>query len=90
MKPTSFKETNKVYGAGDNPNTDQLAVCIASREAENFTPTIISRWKIEPEELERINQTGEIWVTVMGVALPPISPTAWNPFDELGYTPLDI
>lgn len=49
MKPTSFKETNHVFGAGGNPNTDDLPVCVA--EAPQYSggekiPFIVSRWKL--------------------------------------------
>lgn len=89
MKSTSFKETNHVYGAGGNPNTDQLAVCVASHEDNGGAPSIISKFKLSKEEIERINETGELWVMVMGTSLPPICPSVWNPFDEIGYKPLE-
>lgn len=90
MKSTSFKETNRVYGAGDNPNTDQLAVCVASHPDNKGIPTILSKWKLSPEEIDRINKTGELWITVMGTALPPIGATVFDPFEEHGFEPLKI
>lgn len=90
MNPTSFKETNKVFGAGNNPNTDQLAVCIADHPLNNGIPTVISKWKLSPEELQRISQSGELWIMVLGNNLPPISPTVFNPFSEHGYSPKNM
>lgn len=90
MKPTSFKETNQVYGAGDNPNTDQLAVCIAYHPDNENIPSIISKWKLSPEEIERISETGELWLSVLGPGLPPMFPTVYNPFSEIGYVPKKI
>lgn len=91
MTPTSFKETNLVLDAGDNPNTDQLPVCIA--KDPDYPPGIcfiVSKWKLSPEELEEVNKTGEIWVSVMGHSTPPIMPLAVNPFEHLGYIPVPI
>lgn len=90
MKPTSFKETNIVYTAGNNPNTEQLPVCIADHPDNQGIPTIISKWKLSEDELERINKTGELWLTVLGTQLPPIGATVWQPFDEIGYKPIDL
>jgi hypothetical protein len=90
MRPTSFKETNKVYGAGGNPNTDQLAVCLATHEDNGSIPTIISKWKLTEDEVKRVSETGEIWITVLGASLPPIAPVVYNPFTELNYKPITL
>ncbi len=90
MRPTSFKQTNKVYGAGDNPNTDQLAVCIAMHEDNAGIPTVISKWKLTEEEVKKISETRELWLTILGTSIPPISPTVYNPFSEHGYKPLEL
>lgn len=88
MKPTSFKESNLVMGAGNNPNTDDLV--IARSVDRDGTPFVISRWKLSPEELQRINETGDVWVCIMGTGMPPIMPTVFQPFTEHGFTPLEI
>lgn len=90
MYPISFKEVNKLYGAGDNPNTDQLPVCIASREVDGWVPSVISRWKLSKEELERINKTGEINLVIMGTRVAPVLLTVADPFTEEQYIPLPI
>lgn len=89
MKPTSFKETNRVLGAGKNKNTGQLAICVC-RHPDDDVPTLISRWKLDENEIKRIVETGEIWIGVLGTNQPPIMPTPYNPFDELGFEPLDV
>lgn len=92
MKSTSFKETNKVFTAGGNPNTDQLAVCIAEvhyKGEPRPTRFIVSKFKLDKEELERINETGELWISIMGMGMPPIMPTVYNPFTEHGMKPVE-
>lgn len=39
----------------------------------------VSCWKPTPEELAKINETGVIWLTVIG-GQPPVSITADKPF----------
>jgi hypothetical protein len=90
MKPTSFKETNQVLMAGDNPNTDQLPVCYATNPEIPDRVFIVSRWKLSPEELERINETGELWISVMNRNMAPIMPTVFDPFYDHGYKPIDL
>lgn len=89
MKPTSFKETNTVLESGNNPNTGQLPVSIAFHPDNKGVPSMISKWKLSPEEIERINETGEIWIGILGIQMPPIFPTVFNPFDEIGYKPYE-
>lgn len=87
MKPTSFKESNIVMGAGKNPNTDDL---VAAKSVDSTgMPFVISRWKLSKEELERINETGELWLCIMGAGMPPIMPTVFHPFTEHDFTPLE-
>lgn len=91
MKSTSFKETNQIMKAGNNPGTNDIPICRAVQQIEGQNMhTIVTKFKLSPEELERINETGELWVTILGVSMPPILPTVLNPFTELGYKALDL
>lgn len=90
MTPTSFKEVNQVYGAGGNPNTDQLPVAISTCDSTPEVPFVVSKWKPTPEELKLINERGEIWVAVMGTQLPPMAVVGYNPFTELDYKPIKL
>lgn len=86
MKPTSFKESNLVLGAGSNPNTDDLVVALSKDTEDHYF--VISRWKLSEEELKRINETGEIWLCIMGRTMPPVLPTVFHPFTEHQFKPL--
>ena len=90
MKFTSFKETNKIFGAGNNPNTNDLPVCVATRPIDEGVPTIISKFKLDEDELNRIKETGEIWITILGSGMPPIGLTVYDPFKDHGYKPIDF
>ena len=91
MKPTSFKEVNKVLEAGDNPNTDQLPVCIAVRPLVEGAqvPFCLSKWKISDEELEKIIRDKTIYISVMGGRQRPIMPMAGDPFKDHEFVPID-
>lgn len=91
MIPTSFKETNHLLGAGNNPGTGDLPIARSVMDIEGRpVPCIVSCWKLSPEELAEVQRTGRIWVAVMGVGQPPILPMALNPFTEHGIKPLDL
>lgn len=87
MKPTSFKQTNLFFEAGKNPNTKDMPACIAI-DGDTNMPFVVSRWKLTDDEMRRINQTGEVWVCIMGQIMPPIMPTVFDPFLEMNFEPI--
>lgn len=88
MEPKKFKEVNANMLAGGNENCNDLLVC-HSVDAEGF-PVIVSCWKLNPEELERVKETGEVWLGIRGRTMPPVLPMAENPFEAYGYAPADV
>lgn len=36
-------------------------------------PQIISAWRLSPEEIARINETGVVWLSVYSTAIPPFA-----------------
>lgn len=89
MKPTSFKETNRVLTAGGNPNTDQLAVCNATYPG--FPPNTrfqISKWKLSEHEKQVLLDRGEIWISIQGHSQPPVLPMVFHPFAEDAFEPV--
>lgn len=81
-------------GAGNNPNTGDLPICFATAphySEGKMVPFIISRWKLSPEELKTVQETGEIWISIMGAGMPPIMPLAEDPFGPVhNFKPLEI
>lgn len=91
MDSTSFKETNFILRAGDNPNTNDIPACLCKDQVTGMD-FIFAKFKLSPEELEQINRTGTIYVGVMGRNWPPLLPTVYNPFTdyEQCYIPYDL
>jgi hypothetical protein len=93
MEFTTFKETNTYLGAGDNPNTKGIGACVC-RDQYTGRDFIIGKVKVSSEELEKIKDTGEIWIGVMGRGWPPMMVTADNPFTDFKegekYIPYEI
>jgi len=86
MLPVSFPEQNKVYlkpeGWTDEQCSDlpvwQGAAPID--EAGNTAPVIISCWQFSKEDLDEIQKTGRVWLSVTGSSQPPVSLFTENPF----------
>ena len=79
MKPIETKETNMVFtleGCGDLP-------AVAAHD-ENGVNYIISAWEITPEELEKVKETGIIYLSVVGTQIPPVALLVENPMIEEG------
>lgn len=74
MKPIKTDETNTVFiadGCGDLPAVKAFD--------ENGVYYVITAWEISPEELKKIQETGIIYLSVIGQSIPPVFLTADNP-----------
>ncbi len=80
MIPSAFDEENMVLEAPPDMDIEPLSVWIGPNCAG--IPIVVSCWKLTAKELEEIKLTGRIWLTVMGVAMPPVHICARNPFKE--------
>lgn len=82
MIAASFDESNLVLNSPPDMNCDECQPLSVFRGFnKSQTPVVISCWKITKEELEEIQRTGRVWLTVIGETMPPalvsgISP--WN------------
>ena len=77
LKPIETKDTNAVYtldGFGDLP--------AVQAHDENGVNYVISAWEISPEELEKLKETGIIYLSVVGMCVPPVALSADNPVEE--------
>lgn len=82
MLPTTFPQSNFVFTKPKDMTDEQcmsLPVC-NTKDQEGF-PVIISCWKLSKEDLETINKTGEIWLSITGRGMPPVSLFTENPFN---------
>ena len=74
MKPIETKDTNVIFtldGCGDLP-------AVAAHD-ENGINYVITAWEISPEELKKLNETGIIYLSVVGQFVPPVLLEADNP-----------
>lgn len=86
MKPIDFPQCNVWLGSGGNPGTEGMPVSKSLQLIEgSWYPSIVTKFKLEPEEIQRIQETGQIWICVLGSGMPPIMPTVENPFEELNF-----
>ncbi len=86
MLPTTFAESNKVFTKPKGTTDEQcydLPVWYGSipvDEQGTHWPAIISCWKFSKEDLEEIQRTGCIWLSITGVEMPPVSLFTEHPF----------
>lgn len=86
MLPTSFEESNFVYGKPKGW-TDEMCMDLPVWKGDvpiddvgTTQPSIISCWRLSKEDLEEIQRTGQIWLSITGTGMPPVSLFTENPF----------
>lgn len=52
--------------------------------AETNIPAVVTCWKLTKEELEEVNRTGRVWVTVIGRSMQPLSVDGFKPIGKDG------
>ena len=81
MVPTAFDEENVVLDSPVSiPGVVPLSAWVG--EAEEGQHLVISCWKPSREELEEIQRTGRVWLTVLGSMMPPVHLGSESPFTE--------
>lgn len=81
MKPTSFDAQNFTFTKPEGWTDDQ---CKDLPVFRGYTPegleVIISKWALEPSEIEEINRTGAIYLWIHAAFQPPVQLQTENPF----------
>lgn len=75
LKPIIIPESNAVFvmdGCGDLP-------AVKAHDPETGASYVVSAWEIPPDELKKLNETGILYVSVMGNGIQPISISVENP-----------
>lgn len=77
MEPVHFDGENVVFGE----NQPEYIPLPAERVGKPQTGQIITCWSLSPEELERVRETGQIYVSLLtfGQPLQPILVTVDKP-----------
>ncbi len=80
--PANFDEANDVLNAttGVAPGDKVLPLNILRTETVNGTPCTVSCWKLTQHELDEINRTGRVWLTIIGRKCPPVGVYGSKPF----------
>ena len=74
MVPTSFDDSNDVLDKPPNMSREECDPLNILRAATpSGHPVLISCWKLTRQELEEINRTGRIWLTIYGDMMPPVA-----------------
>lgn len=69
-EPVKLGFMNDVLGSGGNTNTCDLPIM---RGETDGIPFVTSAWKLTAAELEMVNRTGIVLLTVVGTTHPPVS-----------------
>lgn len=87
MKAIKFPEQNSTLGAGGNRRTEDLPICRthqnqpAGGDEIIEVPVVVSKWKLTEEELKEVNETGCVYLVVIGVTHPPLYLVGESPFN---------
>jgi tartrate dehydratase beta subunit/fumarate hydratase class I family protein len=82
MMPINFNESNIVYNKPENMTDEDCSTLHAFRgHDQSELPVIITKWQLSKEDLEEIQKTGCVYLTVVGQVLPPVSVYTENPFE---------
>lgn len=71
--PVGFEGANGIF-YGPTEDIRDLQV-FASADP----PMIVSAWRLSRAELEQVNQTGVVWLTIYSTGMPPVSITSDPP-----------
>lgn len=81
MELSSFDESNVVLDKPDNMSYEECSPASVFRgKNESGQPVVISCWKPTREELEEIQRTGRVWLTVLDFTMPPAYVSGVSPW----------
>lgn len=81
MKPIKFKEQNHCIQKPESMTDEQCNSLPCHIDYKNHQ--VISCWELTKEELEFINKTGKIYLSVMDIPPPPVALCVTPPFREI-------
>lgn len=81
MIPASFKESSDSLGPPDGMSEEDVgSLSIARIVDSDGNISVVSCWKLTPEELREVFNTGRVWLLVRGLTMPPVAVVAESPF----------
>jgi hypothetical protein len=73
MLPTDFEQRNFVYQKPANMTDEEcMDLPVFRGVTPDGWPCIISKWKLSKEDLEEIQKTGAIYLSITGYGMPPV------------------
>jgi hypothetical protein len=73
MLPTTFKEQNFTFNKPSSMTDEECGDLDVWKGKDSIGyPVIISCWKLSLEDLNRINETGCVWLSITGNGMPPV------------------
>lgn len=88
MIAVDFPERNFVFKKPVDMTDEQCSdLCVwkgaaTIEDTKEEVPVIMSCWKLSKEDLEEIQKTGTIWLSITGHGMPPVSLFTENPFGK--------
>lgn len=82
MQPSNFNESNTILDTppGIDPQLVQPLPVYRGQYVQSGSPCTIFCVKLTQAEIDEIQRTGRVWVSVLSHLLPPIHLSSTNPF----------
>lgn len=81
MIPVAFDEENTILQTPPGtPIENCEAISVFAGPNEGGYPVIVSCWKMTREEVDEVQRTGRIWMTVLGYGMQPVVLSGTSPF----------
>lgn len=76
MLPSNFDESNGSLDPPKGVSPDECHPLYVFRDGRH----VVSCWRVTQDELDEINRTGRVWLTIWGPTMPPALPSGTYPF----------
>lgn len=87
MQPTNFPQKNFVFTKPQGWSEEQCQDLPVYRgRDQNGNPIVISKWKLDDAEIEKINETRSVYMMCVSDYIPPASLHVHSPFNSEAAT----
>lgn len=83
-KPVGFEGANFVFTAPPTMTPDECGDLEVFRNGNQ----IVSCWRLSEDELERVAETGVVWLSIVGAGMPPVNIQATGALEINGRDPV--
>ena len=81
MMPTELDQMNLAFSKLQDMTDEECAPLHVFKGKDTLgMPVIISCWTLSKEDLEEIQRSGKIYLTICGTGMPPVSLQVESPF----------